>query len=76
MYQLQREPTASDGQITSPQFLESSQSVVSVIDRVELVHEEKVGQLACIYAVILVAVLQQGIPPRIADHQLRNMGLQ
>jgi hypothetical protein len=50
--------------------------VVSVIDRAELVQIQKVGQLACIHAIILVAVLQQSVPSWIADHQLRDMRLQ
>ena len=65
-----------DGQITAHQFLQSSYAVLAVIDRVELVQVQQFGQLACIDAITLVAIFQQGIPTRIAHHQFRDVRLQ
>ena len=46
-----------------------------MVDREEKPAPEKVGQLACIDAVTLVARFEQRILPRIADHDLRAMRL-
>jgi len=48
----------------------------SVIDRLDFVHVQKVGQLACIDPVTLTAILQQGNLPRITHHQFRDIRLQ
>src|SRR6266851_6967278 len=65
-----------DGQITAHQFLQGSHAVFAVIDRLQLVQVQQFGQLACIDAITLVAIFQQGIPTRIAYHQFRDVWLQ
>ena len=57
-----------DGQITAGQFLQHAQAVFSVIDRLDFVHVQQVGQLVCIDPVTLTAILQQGNLPRITHH--------
>jgi hypothetical protein len=64
----------ADGQIAACQFLQRADACSAVIDRVELVHVQPVGQLACIDPVILVSL--SDILPRIVHHQLRNVRLQ
>ena len=65
----------TDGQIAAHQFLQSSHSVFTVIDRLELVAAQQFGHLPCIDAVTLVAVVQQGILARIAHHDFRDVRL-
>ena len=50
--------------------------MVSVIDRAQLVVLQQFGQLPRIHAVMLIALLQQGIPTRIADHHSGDVRLQ
>ena len=50
--------------------------MLPVIDRLELVAAQQLGQLPCVDAVTLVAVFQQGILPRIAHHHLRDVRLE
>jgi hypothetical protein len=47
-----------DGQIAARQLLQRSQAVLSVIDRLKLVHVQLFGQLARIDPVTLAAILQ------------------
>jgi len=47
--------------------------VFSVVDRGEQAGPEKIGQLARIDAVILVAGFQQGVLPRVTHQHLRDM---
>ena len=62
-------------QVAAGKFFQGPYAVFSVIDRGEKPGPEKVGQLACIDAVTLVARFEQRILPRIADHDLRAMRL-
>ena len=45
-----------DGQITARQLLQCSQAVLSVIDRLDFVHVQLFGQLACIDPITLAAI--------------------
>ena len=59
-----------DRQITAGQFLQRPHAVLSMVDRREHSTTQQIGQLASIDPVALVPDFQQGILPRIADHQL------
>src|SRR6202522_2137311 len=65
-----------DGQITAHQFLQAAQAVFPVIDGVEMIKTEQIGQAACVDLVTLVAFSQGGILARIAHYQFSDMGFQ
>src|SRR5215475_9066407 len=51
----------SDSQVAPGQFLQSSQAMLAVIDRSDLVPVQQLGQFACVVAIVLVANFPQGI---------------
>src|SRR4029077_6694925 len=55
-----------DREITAHQFLQASQTVFPVIDGVEMIEAQQLGQLAGIDLVTLVALFHGGILSRIA----------
>src|SRR5215831_4418285 len=50
--------------------------MVYVIHRAQLVVLQQFGQLACIHAIILIALFQQSVSPRIADHEFPDVRFQ
>ena len=66
----------SNRQVATCEFLQSSQAMHAVINRVELVQVQQFGQFARIDAVILIPVFQQRILARIADHHTCNVRLE
>lgn len=65
-----------ESQVAAREFFQSPYAVLSVVDRREKPGAQKIGQLACIDAVILVARFEQRVLPWIANQHLGHMRLE
>jgi len=66
----------TDGQIAAHQFLQSSHSVFTVINRLELVAAQQIRQLPSVDPVVLVPRLEQSISAWITYHNVRDVRLE
>ena len=65
-----------DRQITAGQFLQSSDAIFPVIDGLEMVEAQQLGQLAGVILVTLATFFQQSIFSWITHHDLGDVRLQ
>jgi uncharacterized protein YfeS len=65
-----------DRQITAGQFLQGSDAILPVIDRLEMVEAQQLGQLAGIDLVTLATFFQQSRLSGITHHEFGDVGLQ
>jgi hypothetical protein len=63
----------ADRQVTAGHFLQHAQAMLSVIDRLDFVHVQQVGQLACIDPVTLKRGIGE-VPETRPDSELKPRG--
>jgi len=64
------------GQITSGQFPQHAYAALAVIDGLEIIEAQPIGEFAGINLVTLVAMFEQRVLARVAHHQLGHMRLE